>query len=177
MGSEMRDTAQIGPAEPISKWGALGGQVSKWLVMCCVGNFALVLGGLIFYRTEHFSKIVARLSGESLVVAEVKSVGALRSGRHYTVRVPLANIGRRLVTVAGCQTSCSCAVLRGFPLTLQPGVSRSLDVDLSTVGKTGPLVALIDLFSDDPISGVKSFRITGTVVSDPSSAVGLSVPH
>jgi hypothetical protein len=107
---------------------------------------------------------VAYFRGEPLVLAATKSIGVLEGGRHYTVHVPLTNASRRPIKIIGAQASCICTTLTGLPLSLAPGESRSLDIDISTIERMGRIETRIDLFTDHPASQRVSFRIVGMVI-------------
>lgn len=136
---------------------------SKCLTACSLTNCVLVLGGLISYGMS-LPAVVSYFQGESLVLANTHSVGALEEGRRYTFGIPISNASSRPIRITGAQTSCGCTTLTGLPLTLAPREKRTLEIQVAAIRRMGEFDSRIDLFVDQGNPYIKSFQIQGTIV-------------
>lgn len=93
--------------------------------------------------------------------------GRVFEGSKVTCPLKLTNTSGRAVKVVDVSTSCGCTTIESeTEFTLQPGEEKSITIQLSTSGNTGPMEKRVTVFTNEAASRFK-FPITLRAVSMP----------
>jgi len=113
--------------------------------------------GWAYSRTGSVALVPRFLNGEELLVDPMTiSLGTLRSGGNETFGVRIVNATTRKVTLDGAQMSCSCITSEEFPISIGPGESRELKMNLH-VGPPGEMEQSIKFYTD--FAGQRAFVV------------------
>jgi hypothetical protein len=131
---------------------------------CSLLGVALVSGVVAGVSYATFGSLSAALAygrGESLSVQPgVVDVGEGAPGEERSADVRFVNRTARPVRIVGATDDCSCAVIGELPVTIRPGESCSLTVQLKLPPTTGVFTRPAAVVTDDGLKRVR-FRVTG----------------
>jgi hypothetical protein len=117
------------------------------VVFINIGLAALVAFALFQYGS--LGAALAHLRGDPLVPDSYsKSVGDIREGVNVSFR--LTNTTRKPIELLGANTSCTCTVVSGLPVTIPAGGAYLLGVTVNPKEDVKPADARIRIFTDLP---------------------------
>jgi len=150
------------------------GQPAAWLrgvlrIGLGTGAFLTLIGGAFLLAFDYPAGALARLRGEVIAVEPIVSrVGDGVAQEHRRFSVQLTNHGERPVRLLGGTTTCSCIATEDLPITVPPGESRSLAVQVKFSGGAGRFQHSFLLYTDDAKQPVVTARFAGRVIEPPS---------
>jgi hypothetical protein len=113
------------------------------LLFAAIGGAYAIFGSI--------SSALAYARGERLLVDDTrKSFGVLDAGQSREVAFRLSNRSGRTVRVLGMKSNCTCATSGGYPMTIQPGESVALKVNVNTKKLSGEVAQPIRFYTDYP---------------------------
>lgn len=128
----------------------------------------VVLAAWTYLRFGSLTVGLGYLRGQRLFVENpTREFGHATTGENRTVSFTVTNLANMPISVVGARSSCTCAIMEGLPLLLNPGARRSLTVRINTRGKTGPVTANIPLYTNGPAGADIVLRVTGVINSAP----------
>ena len=94
----------------------------------------------------------------------VSQAGEGVAGERRTFTVQVTNHGDRPVRVVGGTTTCACIATGDLPITVPPGESRPIEVQMTFRGGTGRFQHNFSLYTDDEKQPVVTARFAGRVI-------------
>jgi hypothetical protein len=122
--------SQISP--PPSNSGINGRKMPTWFAIA-IFCLLIYLGFSIWaqVRFGSYRYALSYLKGARLQIRPaIKVVGTHRPDESYQTTVTLRNHGDTSVEVLGALTDCSCIAYRGLPVTVKPGASVDMPVEV-----------------------------------------------
>ncbi len=130
----------------------------KWIGGIAVLFIGVTLGATAVYGSPEAA--IARLRGNSLLVEPHLDLGAGKPGSTLEATAIIRNISDHPIRLFGGTTDCTCTVLRDLPVTISPGESASVGIQMIIpAGETGRLSRKVILRTDDPAQPVLRFAI------------------
>lgn len=110
---------------------------------------------------------VARLRGDSLTATGL-DLGQGKSGEVIEGAITVRNLSDRPIRIVGGQLNCSCGVVTDMPLSIEPGATVPIGIQmrLPSKAKLNTVARTISLLTDDPNRPLFRFRVTCRI--DPS---------
>ncbi len=131
--------------------------------------FLALIGGAFLLTSDDPTRALARLRGEVISIEPaVSQVGEGVAGEQRTFPISLTNHGDRVVQIIGGTTTCSCIATGDLPITVPPGESRPIEVQVTFRGTSGRFQHNFILYTDDEKSPVVTARFAGRVIESPS---------
>jgi hypothetical protein len=113
------------------------------------GALLALLGGALLLLNDDPSGVLARLRGEIVeVVPPITDVGEGLAGEQRTFWIEVKNHTKLPVTIVGGTRTCACIATNDLPLTIAPGQSEYLRVQIRFWGSPGRFQHLFCLYID-----------------------------
>lgn len=118
------------------------------------------------------NRVLAQLRGDTLLVDPyVYDAGKGKIGESRTVTIQLINEGTQPVRVEGGSSSCSCVTTKNLPITIAPGESQPLEIQIKFTGSSGRFQQRYLLFTNDKQRPTVVARFTGEAITTASIPV------
>ncbi|HEY1487876.1 MAG TPA: hypothetical protein VGF84_17350 [Micromonosporaceae bacterium] len=152
VGRPRREAVAVGGMRPVARAGL------KW-----VGGVGVLLIGLTAVGTAVYGSpdaALARLRGESLLLDSYLDFGSGKPGDTREATATIRNVSDRSIRLFGGTSDCSCTVLRDLPVTIEPGGSAAIGIQLHIrTTDSGRLTRRVFLRTDDPGQQTVRFAI------------------
>lgn len=133
---------------------------------------ALVISVLVAWAYLRFGSLTIALGyagGQRLFVENAsQDFGQVGVGQAVSIDFNVINLSKRVITIVGARSSCTCAVPEGLPLRLDPGTTGLVRVRVNTNGKSGPVAASVPLYTQGPAGADVALEVRGFVDSSDS---------
>jgi Protein of unknown function (DUF1573) len=143
----------------------------RGLLQSASGAVAILalIAGMLLLAIDDPAGALARLRGEFISVEPgVSEVGDGVAGEQRTFTIHLANHGERPVRIVGGTTTCACIATNDLPITVPPGASKAMEVQVTFRGVIGRFQHSFTLYTDDEQHSVVRARFAGRV-AEPAS--------
>jgi hypothetical protein len=135
---------------------------------CAVGGYLVLAGSLAAFAHFRYGSIdtaLASLRNERLSVSPwLVDVGEGAPGETREAAVELTNRTDEPIRVIGGTADCSCTVLGDLPVTIAPGESQSITIQMRLPKSEGVFSRKAKLTIDDQGFKQVGFRLTGRIV-------------
>ena len=108
--------------------------------------FVLLAMGYAAYRAGSIGRAIPYLRGQRVFVEPMINLGAIRCGDEVNVKVTVVNCGFSSVNVVGARKSCGCIGIETFPVEVQAGSARPLELKISVPPKAMEFIHRIELY-------------------------------
>ncbi len=140
-----------------------------------VGGYLLALGcaaALGHYHYGSMDAALAALRQERLSITPATlDMGQGVPGETREATLNLGNRTEHPIRVIGGTADCSCTVLGDIPVTVPPGETRSITIQLRLPNSQGRFTRIAELMIDDQGTNNKiGFRLTGRINQTPENA-------
>lgn len=124
--------------------------VAKWAGTVAVPLVVAAAAGVLTFGS--LDAAIARLRGESLGVSpKALNFGRGEPGDILTAELTISNFSTQPVRLIGGTSDCSCLATMDMPLTIAPGGSAAIRVELKVPAATpGELNRSVEVFTDCP---------------------------
>jgi hypothetical protein len=152
VGRPRRGAVPTGELRPAARAGLIWvGGVAAFLV-------GLTAAGAGVYGSPDAA--LARLRGESLVVGPYLDLGAGKPGEYLEAAATVRNVTDHPIRLYGGTSDCSCTTLRDLPVTIEPGGSVAVGIQLHIPSaESGRLTRTVFLRTDAPGQPTARFAI------------------
>jgi hypothetical protein len=131
--------------------------------------FLALIGGVFVVASEDPAQALAQWRGELIGVRPaVSQVGNGVAGEERSFTIQLTNNGNQKIQVIGGTTTCSCLTTKDLPITISPGESKSIDVNMTFRGTPGRFQHQFILYTDDNKQPIVAAQFVGRVTETPS---------
>jgi hypothetical protein len=125
----------------------------------------LLCAGVMLLERNPWATL-AWLQGESVAVEPpISDVGVGSVGEERTFSVNLVNRSEYPITCIGGTTTCGCVATSDLPVTLSPGESRPIRVQMIFKGGKGAFQHRFTIYTDNKSQGFAVARFTGRITS------------
>jgi hypothetical protein len=135
-----------------------------------LGVYLLLLGaaaGFAHVRYGSIDAAVADLRGERLSVRpSLVDVGQGAPGETRAVNMELTNRTQKPISIFGGTTDCSCSVLGDLPVTVLPGETKTISIQVRLPSSEGIFTRRAELLIDDNGFQRVGIRLTGRIRRD-----------
>jgi hypothetical protein len=146
--------------------------------VCGAGLAALLVAvgtgtiGLVTLGFGSADAALARLRGERLSIqARVVDVGEGQPGQTLKAVVEIVNRTAQPVCILGGSSDCSCVATHDLPVSLAPGATAGISVQVRLPGKTGFFNRKAYFWTDCPEAQRITFGLTGQIVPSAQTEV------
>jgi hypothetical protein len=150
VGRPRREAVAVGGMRPAARAGL------KWAGGVGVLLVGLTAAGAAVYGSPDAA--LARLRGEKLLVDSYLDFGTGKPGDTLEAPAIIRNVTDHPIRLVGGTSDCSCTVLRDLPVTIEPGGSAVVGIQLRIpTANNGQLTRTVFLRTDDP--GQQTVRV------------------
>jgi hypothetical protein len=130
-----------------------------------VGAALVPMGGACLLWNDDLDAVLAQLRGEAVTVEPaLTDVGKGKAGEKRTFSVQLSNRSAKTVRILGGTTSCSCIATNDLPITIAPGATETITVEVRFRGSPGRFQHRYYLYTDADGQRVVIARFTGRLM-------------
>ncbi len=130
----------------------------KWIGGVAVLSIGVMLGATAVYGSPEAA--LARLRGDSLLVEPHLDLGAGKPGSILEANATIRNVSDHPIRLVGGTSDCSCTSIRDLPVTIGPGESASVGIQMNVPpADGGRLSRTVILRTDDPSHPILRFAI------------------
>ena len=130
----------------------------KWIGGIAVLFIGVTLGATAVYGSPEAA--LARLRGDSLLVEPHLDLGAGKPGSVLEANAIIRNISDHPIRLVGGTSDCSCTSIRDLPVSIGPGESASVGIQMNVPpADGGRLSRTVTLRTDEPAQPVLRFAI------------------
>ena len=130
------------------------------------GAAVVLIGGACLLWNDDLDAALSQLRGEAITVEpDPTDVGEGAAGEKRTFSVQLSNRSAKTVRILGGTTSCSCIATNDLPITIAPGATETISVEVRFRGSPGRFLHRFYLYTDAEGQRVVVARFMGRLTA------------